>query len=256
MIAVFFSSSMPHSLLFASKLCQVEHELPSVPVAKRDYGQYCGLARALELVGERWALLIVRDLLVGPRRYTDLRRGLPRIPTNILSARLKELEAGGVVRRRLRPRPDSAVVYELTEFGAELEEAVLHLGRWGARAMSAPRPGEIVTADSLTTALKTTFVPEAARRVDAVYALRVGPVALRVHLRKGTLDVGEGPAEDAAATIEASPAIRAIMAGEVSPAAAIAAGDVTLSGDPALAPAFFAAFRIGPPPAAVTSAEA
>jgi DNA-binding HxlR family transcriptional regulator len=74
-------------------------------VGRRDYGQYCGLARALELVGERWALLVIRDLMVGPRRYTDLRRGLPRIPTNILAARLKELEQSGLIRRRLLPRP-------------------------------------------------------------------------------------------------------------------------------------------------------
>ena len=77
----------------------------------RTYGQYCGLARALELVGERWALLIIRDLLVGPRRFTDLRRGLPRIPSNVLSDRLKELERDGIVQRRILPRPASATVY-------------------------------------------------------------------------------------------------------------------------------------------------
>ena len=86
-------------------------------VAARSYGQYCGVTRAVELVGERWALLIVRDLLVGPRRYTDLKQGLPRIPTNILSARLKELQDGGVVRRvALR---SCGLVYELTEHGRE-----------------------------------------------------------------------------------------------------------------------------------------
>ncbi len=100
-------------------------------MAGRAYGQYCGLARAVELVGERWALLIVRDLLVGPKRFTDLRRGLPRIPTNILSARLKELERSGIVQRRVLPRPAAGVVYELTAYGGELEEVVLRLGRWG-----------------------------------------------------------------------------------------------------------------------------
>src|SRR5438105_14626994 len=104
-------------------------------VAARTYGQFCGLARALELVGERWALLIVRDLLVGPKRFTDLRRGLPRIPTNVLSTRLKELEHNGIVRRRLLPRPASGVVYELTEHGRELEDIVLRLGLWGAATL-------------------------------------------------------------------------------------------------------------------------
>src|ERR671936_950820 len=112
---------------------------------RRSYGQFCGLARAVEVVGERWALLIVRDLLVGPKRFTDLRRGLPRIPTNVLAERLRELEYAGVVRRRLLPRPAGSVVYELTPYGQELEEAVLPLGRWGARALGEPRPDEIVT---------------------------------------------------------------------------------------------------------------
>ncbi|HEX8861639.1 MAG TPA: helix-turn-helix domain-containing protein, partial [Actinomycetes bacterium] len=84
-------------------------------MSRRTYGQYCGLAHAMELVGERWALLVIRDLLPGPKRFTDLRNGLPRIPTNILSARLKELEASGVVQRRLLPRPQGSVVYELTD---------------------------------------------------------------------------------------------------------------------------------------------
>src|SRR4030088_1295484 len=113
-------------------------------MAARTYGQFCGVARALELVGERWALLIVRDLLVGPRRFTDLLQGLPRIPTHVLSDRLKELEHGGIVRRRVLPRPAASIVYELTEYGAELEEVVLQLGRWGANALGHPRPGEIV----------------------------------------------------------------------------------------------------------------
>src|SRR5919108_590047 len=106
----------------------------------RTYSQYCGLACALELIGERWALLIVRDLLLGPKRFTDLRRGLPRIPTNILSARLKELEASGVVQRRLLPRPQGSVVYELTDYGRELDDVVLRLDLWGARSLGHPQP--------------------------------------------------------------------------------------------------------------------
>src|SRR5262245_46098758 len=98
------------------------------------------------MVGERWALLIVRDLLVGPKRFTDLRRGLPRIPTNVLAARLQELEASGVVQRRVLPRPASGVVYALTDYGSELEGIVLRLGRWGAQSLGERRPGEIVTA--------------------------------------------------------------------------------------------------------------
>src|SRR5437764_13219872 len=105
------------------------------PVAARTYGQFCGLARALELVGERWALLIVRDLLVGPRRFTDLRHGLPRIPTNVLSERLKELEHAGIVRPRMLPRPAASVVYELTEYGSQLDEVLMRFVLAGQQSL-------------------------------------------------------------------------------------------------------------------------
>ncbi len=118
-------------------------------MTSRTYGQFCGLAHAMELIGERWALLVIRDLLSGPKRFTDLRNGLPRIPTNILSARLKELEGSGVIQRRLLPRPQGSVVYELTDYGRELEDVVLRLGLWGARTLGQPRPDDVVTTDSL-----------------------------------------------------------------------------------------------------------
>src|SRR5437879_13173279 len=104
-------------------------------VAARTYGQFCGLARALELVGERWSLLIVRDLLVGARRFTDLRQGLPRIPTNVLADRLKELEQAGIVRRRVLPRPAASVVYELTAYGSPLDAGALRVGLGGAQSL-------------------------------------------------------------------------------------------------------------------------
>ena len=112
-------------------------------MASREYGQYCGITRALELVGERWALLIVRDLLVGPRRYGELQRGLPRIPSNILASRLKELQEAGIIRRIPRVRQ---IVYELTPYGRELEDVVLALGRFGFKAMGDPRDEQVVTA--------------------------------------------------------------------------------------------------------------
>src|SRR5437870_11553156 len=145
-------------------------------VAARTYGQFCGLARALELVGERWALLIVRDLLVGPHRFTDLRQGLPRIPTNVLSDRLKELEHAGVVRRRALPRPAASVVYELTAYGSELDEVVLRLGLWGAQSLGEPRPGEIMTADAMVMAFRSSFVPEAAGDLQMSYVLHLGDI--------------------------------------------------------------------------------
>src|ERR1700722_3053613 len=155
-------------------------------MAARSYGQYCGITTAVELVTERWALLIIRDLLVGPRRYTDLKQGLPKIPTNILSSRLKELQEGGLVRRV--PLARCGLVYELTQYGRELEPIVLALGRWGFRSMGDPNDDDIVTADSLTIALRTAFRPEhASASLD--FQIQVGAVELRAKVSSGELKV-------------------------------------------------------------------
>lgn len=213
---------------------------------KKSYGQYCGLARALEVVGERWALLVLRDLLVGPRRFSQLQRGLPRIPTNVLTSRLKELEDAGVVRRRILPRPSGAVVYELTELGAQLEEGVLSLARWGARLLGEPRPDEIVTSDSLIMAMRATFKPAAARGLDVGYELRVGEVVIHMRVRGSRLEVGAGPLPDADLFIDAGPALKALMSGEMTPAQAKARGSVHLKGQTKLLPRFVETFRIEP----------
>lgn len=211
---------------------------------KRAYGQFCGLVKALEMVGERWAMLIVRDLLVGPRRFTDLRQGLPRIPTNILTDRLKEMEEAGVVQRRALPRPGGGVVYELTEYGRELEDAVMLLGRWGARSLGEPGPDEIVTADSMIMALRSTFRPDAARGVRASYELRMGPVVIHARVAGGELEVGDGALPGADLVIESGPALKALMSGEMTADEAVAQGAVRLTGDESLLPRFAEMFRI------------
>jgi DNA-binding HxlR family transcriptional regulator len=192
-------------------------------VAAREYGQFCGVTRALELVGERWALLIVRDLLVGPRRYGELAAGLPRIPSNILAARLKELQAEGVIRRLPRSR---VVVYELTPYGRELEPVVLALGAWGFKALGDPRAEQVITADSMTMALRTAFRPEVAAALPpTAYAAHLGPAELLVRVDGATLAVsrGDGPADLAFA---AGPAISRVISGELAPDRAIATGVV------------------------------
>jgi DNA-binding HxlR family transcriptional regulator len=213
-------------------------------VPARVYGQYCGFARALEIVGERWALLIVRDLLVGPKRFSDLQRGLPGIPSNILTARLKELEDAGIVRRRLLPRPSGAIVYELTAEGRELEEPVITLGRWGAKRLGDPRPGEVVTEDSLASALLATFRPEAAPRTNVSYELRAGDVVVNARIRNRKITVGRGSLPDADLIIEAGPAIRALMAREITPKDALKSRIVRITGDPKLLNVFVESFQI------------
>jgi DNA-binding HxlR family transcriptional regulator len=217
-------------------------------MSARSYGQYCGFARALEVVGERWALLVVRDLLVAPKRFTDLLNGLSGIPSNVLTARLKELEHAGVARRRVLPRPARAVVYELTEYGRELEPVVAALGRWGARNLGDPRPDEAITVDSLVTALRTTFRPDAARGVRAGFELRIGVIVLHALVDDGGVRVAAGPLPGADLVIETGAGIRGLMAGEVCPADAIATGTVKLTGDAALLTAFAQIFRIEPLP--------
>jgi DNA-binding HxlR family transcriptional regulator len=213
-------------------------------VIKRSYGQFCGFARAVEVIGERWALLIVRDLLVAPKRFGELQRGLGKIPTNILTARLKELEAAGIVERRAASRPGGGVLYELTARGHDLEPAVLAIGRWGAKMLDAPRPDEIITNDSMIMALRTTFQPQAAQGVHASYELRMGPVVIHARIDDGKIDAGAGPLADADMIIEAGPGLKAVMAREIGPREALAQGLAQITGDPALFDRFAEMFAI------------
>ena len=213
-------------------------------MASRTYGQYCGFARAVEVVGERWAFLIIRDLLVGPKRFTDLQRGLPGVPTNILTARLKELEQAGVVRRHLLPRPEKGIAYELTPYGKELEDAVYELGRWGAKSLAEPRAGETVTPDSLVMALRTTFRPDAARRSRLKYELRFGDIVLHARIHNGTLEAGHGPIEHPDLVVETGPALKSLLSGELTPAQALADGGARVTGDPKLLDRFVEMFQI------------
>lgn len=192
-------------------------------MAARDYGQYSGITQAMEIVGERWALLIVRDLLVGPRRYGELAAGLPRIPTNILAARLKELQAAGVIRRAPRSR---VIVYELTPYGRELEPVILALGAWGYKAMGDPREEQVITPDSMTMDLRTTFRPDVAATLPATaYAAHFGSAELLIRVDGPRLDVrrGDGLADLAFAS---GPGIRRLIAGEIAPDHAIESGVV------------------------------
>lgn len=206
--------------------------------------RFCGLARALDLVGERWALLLVRDLLISPKRFTDLRRGLPRIPSNILSTRLRELEQAGIVRRRALPLPESGVVYELTEYGQELDEVVLRLGRWGAARMQEPRAGEIVTPDSMVMALRAMFRPESAEGVHATFQVELGPTVFFAEIRDGELVAGVGPASEPDLVIAAGPSILALFAGEITAADAVATDLVALEGEASLLHTFGEIFRL------------
>jgi DNA-binding HxlR family transcriptional regulator len=235
------------ALAETSQIEAIVAELESM--TRRSYGQYCGLARAMELVGERWTMLIVRDLSVGPKTIAGLQHGLPRIPGNTLSARMRELEHTGLVRRR--PMPNDAVGYELTEYGSELQQILLGFSRWGAKMLGEPRPDEIVTTDSLVNAMRSVFDPDSAQGVRASYEIRVDDERIfHIRVADGTAHVGPGPLPDADLRLEPGFALKSLMDGQLSAEEAIANGTVKIVGDPALLQRFTEMFPIPSPPSA------
>lgn len=173
----------------------------------RTYGDSCGIARALDLVGERWALLVVRELLLGPKRFTDLRTGLPHVGPDMLAQRLRELEQAGVVQRAKLPPPAGVRVYELTDWGRQLDPVVLALGRWGSRAPFPPDSGEL-GVDAMVLALKTVFDPERGHRVRGqTFELRLGETPFRVRVGETALEAARGSATDPVAVITTEPGV-------------------------------------------------
>jgi DNA-binding HxlR family transcriptional regulator len=199
--------------------------------SKRTYGDRCGVARALDLVGERWALLVVRELLLGPKRFTDLRAGLPHVGPDILAQRLRELEKSGIVQRRTLPPPAGSRIYELTGRGHELEPVVLALGRFGSIAPFPPGEAEL-GVDAAVLALKSLFAAGAADGLRATYELRLSGQHFGLRVRDGRLDVGRGSAEAPDATIETDPATLAtVLWHERDLEEARRAGDLAIDGD-------------------------
>jgi DNA-binding HxlR family transcriptional regulator len=199
-------------------------------VTSRSYRQYCGIARAFDLVGERWALLVVRELVLGPKRFTDLRQGLPGIATNVLTQRLKQFERDGVVRRRTLPPPAASTVYELTEYGRELEPIMLDLGRWGARTMGLRAPDQSLRSEWLAVALKAFFRPEAAQDVRATIELRLEDGVYTVRLDDGRLEIAAGETETADLRLSTgTEALLGFLTGAAVPLEALSAdGDLEL----------------------------
>jgi DNA-binding HxlR family transcriptional regulator len=216
-------------------------------MAKR-FDQYCPVAHALSLVGERWALLVVRELLKGPKRYTDLVAGLPGIGTNILATRLRELEAGGVVHKRKLPPPAASTVYELTPYGAGLEEVIHAIARWGARSLGVPRRDDDVDPQWGLNAFPALFYPERAKGLTETYVIRVDDDTFTVRLVDGRLrtelgDTAEAPELDATMDIAA---FFALASGDLAPAQALEQGLVRIEGDPAVLDRCFQVFSFAP----------
>ena len=168
----------------------------------RSYAQYCGLAQALDIVGERWTLLLVRDLLLGPRRFRDLVAGLPGISTDLLTARLRTLEAVGAVERRRLPPPASVTVYELTDFGRSLRPVVAQLSSWGAELL--PPPGSAGYATDPAWAIQSIAGRYQGGVEPGDYDLAIGDRVYAVHLTDDGATVSDGPSASPAATVTSS----------------------------------------------------
>ena len=213
--------------------------------AMKRYDQYCPVCHALGLVGERWALLVVRELLKGPKRYTDLIEGLPGVGTNILAARLRELETGGIIRKRKLPPPAASTVYELTEYGQELQEPLYALARWGARSLPPPAKNEDFYPDWGLNAFAALLDPEAARGLTETYVVHVAGDAYTVQLAdsKVHVEIGTGDSADLDFATDRG-TFFALASGELDPRAALTDGRVTIeTGQPDGLERFFSVFN-------------
>jgi DNA-binding HxlR family transcriptional regulator len=213
----------------------------------RRYRDACGAAQGLDIVGERWTLLVVRELLLGPKRFTDLREGLPGISTNILADRLETLELSGVARRRTLPPPAGSRVYELTDWGRELETVVAAIGRWGVRSPWRSEEDEI-GVDGLMVSFKTMFDPEAAGDLEARYEVVFGEHGFALEVEDGSIRVYRGAPPDPDARIETDVDTLATLVYEDGDLdETLRAGEVEIEGDRPAVERLMGLFRLPKP---------
>ncbi|MFF2087238.1 winged helix-turn-helix transcriptional regulator [Nocardia sp. NPDC058176] len=205
-------------------------------MVRRSYGQYCGLAHALDVVGERWTLLIVRELMSGPKRYSDLEGALDGIGTSLLATRVRQLESDGLLRRRLLDPPVNAVAYELTAGGRELAHAVIPLALWGARYFMGEQrpPTERFRAEWALVFLADSFEPEQLRNINAEYEFHIEDTTARLRIADGHAEILTGTTEVPPAAILRSDAATtaAIAGGRLTLADAVVEGRIVAEGDP------------------------
>lgn len=220
-------------------------------VTKRTYCDGCAAAHALDLIGERWALLVVRELLLGPKRFTSLRAGMPNASSDVIARRLRELQQAGVVRRRKLGPPASSWVYELTDWGMELEPVIMRLGHWGSRSPWRPRDAAL-GVDSLVLALRTMFEPLAADGFSACYKLHLGEERFHAVVDDGRFEIARGSADRPDATIETNPGtLAALVFDSHQLAEALRSGDIKIGGSREAVERFLGFFPL-PEPTAFT----
>jgi DNA-binding HxlR family transcriptional regulator len=209
-------------------------------MAKPGYNQYCGVARAAEVLGERWNLLIVRDLLIGPERYGELLAGLPGLSSNVLASRLRDLEARGVVRRRLLPRPASGTVYELTEYGHDLEDILSGMAAWGARSLGERTEGQggrpVVASLQLRRALSHLVTTDDTPGAPSIVVVDYGSEAVTFTCAAESCTTTWGRAPDPDVVLTTRPdVVTSILGGHLAPHQAAAEGRLAITGRAELA---------------------
>jgi DNA-binding HxlR family transcriptional regulator len=214
---------------------------------KRKYDQGCAVAHALDLIGERWALLVVRDLVLGPKRFTDLLTGLPGASPDVLTQRLRELADAGVVHRRRLSPPAATWVYELTSWGAELTPIVVGLAQWASRSPGMNYDAPLGT-DSLALSLKALYDGAAAGDLDATIAVHLGDERFHIHIRDGELAVARGEVDDPDATLETDQTtLLSLLRTDRPLDEALANGDLALTGNRGVIDAFRRLFPLPQP---------
>lgn len=222
---------------------------------KRSYDDGCGTAHALELVGERWALLVVRELMLGPRRFTDLRHSLPGISPNVLAQRLQDLEEASIVMRVTLPAPVSARVYALTDWGLQLEPLICEIGRWAARSPSKPM-GLPMSVNSVVLSFRTMFDGDAARGVKARLGLVLNGQPFSATVSKGRLEIVPGKAVEPDAVVTSDPnALTMVVYGGRDLSSAVRAGDITIEGDKSIVARFVKLFPLPEPAPVIAPAD-
>ena len=200
-------------------------------MSKRVYNQYCAIARSLDVIGERWTLLLIRELLTGPKRFTDLLGHLPGIGTNLLSNRLKELEAAELISQTRLPAPASSIVYQLTARGASLEPVLMALAQWGRPLLGPPRDKDQLAPGWLMLAMKKSFHPEAADGLDEVYEYRVDADVFQVKVQHNMIDIEQGlPWKADVVVTTDSDALMRVVAGELALEDALQQGSMNVDG--------------------------
>src|SRR3954467_10527773 len=201
-------------------------------MAEHRYHQYCGLARALDIAGDRWTLLIVRELMPGPRRFTDLIEGLPGVSRKLLTERLRALEDEGIIARNELPPPAARQVYELTEEGRDLAEAMVPLVAWGARRLGERAPNESFHPRWGALAMATFADRDAARGVSETYQYEVGESVFHFIVNDGSIQLREGRASDPDVVLSTDEETFAdIASGKETGSSATAAGAMSITGD-------------------------